>query len=204
MSASLIFHSPLSLAIVGARNCKDSFTEEMSEGIVLAEGDFLSAPNADLLGRLLRMGHESVLEHVNYTYKLVCSRACLQQLVRTRIASYSVQSTRFTLHKLKVDNVDKYLYKLGNPVIDAMNVNTLKDVINFKGKNDVLKYSVPDALLTKVIMTLNLRSLRHLIETRTGRDVMEEYRVLVQDMIKALPPTHRVLVEDCIRNDESS
>lgn len=45
--------------------------------------------------------HESTLEHSVLTYYLSgFSRGVLQELVRTRIASYSVQSTRYTLSNL--------------------------------------------------------------------------------------------------------
>lgn len=42
--------------------------------------------------------HSSVLEHITFNFKIEgISRLCLQELARHRMASYTVQSTRFTL-----------------------------------------------------------------------------------------------------------
>ena len=44
--------------------------------------------------------HSSVLEHINFNFKIEgISRLCLQELVRHRLASYTVESTRYTLPK---------------------------------------------------------------------------------------------------------
>ena len=42
--------------------------------------------------------HSSVLEHITFNFKIEgISRLCLQELVRHRLASYTVESTRYTL-----------------------------------------------------------------------------------------------------------
>jgi thymidylate synthase ThyX len=102
---------------------------------------------------------------------------------------------------MSIDDVDSSLYKTGDKTIDTVNSITLKTVLGMHGKNDILKYSVPEAMLTRAILTLNLRSFRHVVQTRTGRDVLEEYRKLVLDMVAALPVSHRVFVEDCIQHE---
>ena len=48
------------------------------------------------LGRILRMGHLSVLEHASFTFGVDgISRVTSHQLVRHRLASYSQQSQRY-------------------------------------------------------------------------------------------------------------
>lgn len=48
------------------------------------------------IDRLVKLGHESPLEHVTFTFGIEgISRACSHQLVRHRIASYSQQSQRY-------------------------------------------------------------------------------------------------------------
>ena len=45
---------------------------------------------------LMNLGHESPLEHINFTFAIEdVSRSLLAQLTRHRIASYSVQSQRY-------------------------------------------------------------------------------------------------------------
>ncbi len=45
--------------------------------------------------RIIKSGHESVIEHASMTVKFVCDRACSHQLVRHRLNSFSQESQRF-------------------------------------------------------------------------------------------------------------
>ena len=47
------------------------------------------------LTRILRSGHESVIEHEKASVKVICDRGVSHELVRHRIASYSQESTRY-------------------------------------------------------------------------------------------------------------
>ena len=54
--------------------------------------------------KLMKMGHESVLEHVSFTFGIEgVSRVLLAQLTRHRIASFSVQSQRYVSYENGVD-----------------------------------------------------------------------------------------------------
>lgn len=44
---------------------------------------------------IIKLGHESVLEHCSITLKFICDRAVANELVRHRIASYSQESSRY-------------------------------------------------------------------------------------------------------------
>ena len=49
-----------------------------------------------LMRQIVSSGHTSTLEHIVFTFSIEgISRACLAQLTRHRIASYSVQSQRY-------------------------------------------------------------------------------------------------------------
>lgn len=43
----------------------------------------------------IKKGHESILEHVSITVRVICNRGVSHEWVRHRIASYSQESTRF-------------------------------------------------------------------------------------------------------------
>jgi thymidylate synthase (FAD) len=45
--------------------------------------------------RLIKSGHDSVLEHASVTVKITTDRAALAQLTRHRLASFSVESQRY-------------------------------------------------------------------------------------------------------------
>ena len=106
-------------AEIGARSCYDSFDKSESEciaeiGRILNENDYdedelfdllddaKNLDDSDLLQKLSFVAfHHSVLEHNVMSFIIKgTSRGALQELVRHRIASYSVRSTRYTLDEL--------------------------------------------------------------------------------------------------------
>ena len=59
-----------------------------------------SQDQSEFISRLMDMGHESVLEHVSFTFGVEgVSRVLLAQLTRHRIASFSVQSQRYVSYE---------------------------------------------------------------------------------------------------------
>ena len=62
---------------------------------------------AKFLKHVIKVGHESVLEHITITYEINnISRACLQELARHRHISLSVESTRHTLKRILDENIE--------------------------------------------------------------------------------------------------
>ena len=47
------------------------------------------------VNNLIKRGHESVIEHITISVKIVCDRGISHEIVRHRIASYSQESTRY-------------------------------------------------------------------------------------------------------------
>ena len=55
---------------------------------------------SEFIEKLMNMGHESVLEHVTFSFGVEgVSRVLLAQLTRHRIASFSVQSQRYVSYE---------------------------------------------------------------------------------------------------------
>ena len=76
------------------------------------EADIDSKEERAFLLKIIDKGHESVLEHINLTFRVDgISRALLQELARHRHISLSVRSTRFTLLKSLSDGQEVPLKK---------------------------------------------------------------------------------------------
>jgi thymidylate synthase (FAD) len=170
MQVNLLNNPDEQLAIIAARTCYDSFEN--------------STPERDkkLLERIIESGHESVIEHVVYTFKIEgISRACLQQLVRHRIASYSVESTRYTLKKLLKKPLKDLYVKTNNSFIDQFieeKLNYIRSLENIP--NDTLKYLLPEAYKTSLVFTINARSLRNFLKLRLSKEAHWEIRDLAE------------------------
>jgi len=163
--------------------------------------------------------HASTLEHLYYTFDIDgISRACLQELVRHRIASYSVKSSRYTLKELKVgkdihitqhstyDDCDieyckKFLKFTGDKDVDLASMKSLYElqVLLRKGKsNDKAKFAMPEAYKTSLVITFNARSIQNFLTLRTAPAALWEIRELALAIYKALPEHHKYLFEDSV------
>ena len=157
--------------------------------------------------------HKSTLEHLVYTFDVDgISRACLQELARHRIASYSVKSSRYTLKELKeealfsseypnLDRAGKYLVWTGNFEVDYSSIQGLDRLIALLRTgiaNDLSKYCLPEAYKTSLVMTINARSLQNFIELRSSKSALWEIQNLAKAMFDAIPEEHKYLFEDFV------
>ena len=162
------------------------------------------------LERAIKAGHESVLEHITLTFSVKgLSRACLQELARHRHISLSVESTRHTLRK-NVNNPEWW-----HRAIEGMSENSFRAYIAVKkkfltgllanipdAKDDELKYFLPEMWPTNLILTSNIRELRHILTLRTNPAALNEFRVLAYSLYEAVPEEYRYLLEDCVYKEE--
>lgn len=172
----------------------------------------------NFIKRLIERGHESVLEHAVYTFEIRnLGREVLQELVRHRMASYSVESTRWALAKIDINtsfiNITEIL---GMDYIDDLQkgalfqvqtkaselLRAIKDAIGYGVPNDLLKPFLPEGITTNLIMTINLRSLRNFLKLRTAKEAYKPIRELAMAIYCTLPQHHRLLVQDCISNEK--
>ena len=90
---TLLHHTPLHICSNAIRTCWQSFDK----------GDCGGEKDIELIDRVgNKFKHASTLEHLTYNFYIKgISRACLQELARHRMASFSVKSSRYTLKELK-------------------------------------------------------------------------------------------------------
>ena len=92
MKVNILCHTPNPEKTIAAaaRLCySNSGADELFDGMTEEKA-------SDYVAMLERLGHESPLEHVTFTFTIEgVSRAFLAQITRHRIASFSVQSQRY-------------------------------------------------------------------------------------------------------------
>jgi len=139
------------------------------------------------------------------------SRACLQQLARHRIASLSVESTRYVLKRIlknieTPEDTDKYFVFSPNLPLELQRNEAYERVAVLKQlaknhKNDDLKYFLPENFKTRLVWTINARSLRNFLSLRLSKKAHPEIRELARKVVKALPKEHLILYEDVMREE---
>ena len=166
----------MSIIIEATRTCYDS----------MSKSDNLGDKDLALLKKIIDSKHESVLEHMVFTFKITdISRACLQELARHRIASYSVKSTRYTLKELRdtPDNeLEKFLIDDIESIVKSSAIDSLKKIkmmLNMSNPDmDKIKYALPECYKTELVWTINLRSLRNFLKLRLSLKAHQEIRKL--------------------------
>ena len=158
-------------------------------------------PEAVLRG-IIRLGHESILEHINLTYSIKgISRALLQEVARHRHISLSVESTRHTLRKFIAT---KRLIDVTE--CDEDRLNFVLSFADFARKhpdmpNDELKYYLPEFWPTNLVLTSNVRELRHILNLRTAPAALREFMDLARAMYKVVPDQFKYLLADCVHEE---
>lgn len=208
MTIELLSNTPLWVCAKAIRKCWAS--EDKSDTDLETLGRIVCGKADKAL--IARVGnkfkHSSTLEHLVYTFDIDgISRACLQELARHRIASYSVKSTRYTLKELKTATTEEQLLSFlvpVNPVIDEGNIGRLgaiRNVLQDGVSNDEVKYMLPEAYKTSLVMTINARSLQNFLSLRTSKSALWEIRELAKELYNTLPEDHKYLFEHCLSEE---
>lgn len=185
MKVKLISYTPEPerMVAMSARLCySPAGAEELAEK--------MSATQVEkLVGKIVEMEHLSTLEHVCFTFAIEgVSRVLTHQLVRHRIASYSQQSQRY---------VSEHDFESIIPPAIAANdaakarfeqlMDTIQDVYNELvdlgiHKEDA-RYCLANAAETKIVVTMNARTLLHFFQLRCCARAQWEIRKLAENML---------------------
>lgn len=149
-----------------------------------------------LIQKVVAAGHLSTIEHISFTFAIEgISRACSHQLVRHRIASFSQQSQRYVaLDKKRVRFVVPPLVKKNKTMyqgfVQALEkaYDTYEQLLNLGMKPEDARFLLPQAIETKLVMTMNARSLLNFFQERLCRRAQWEIHLLAQKMLKLVQP----------------
>ena len=210
MKVTLITHTPIPEKIVAssAKLCYSAATiDTLMDGLTEEK----SAAFVDMLSEI---GHESPIEHASFTFGVEgVSRSLLAQLTRHRMASYSVQSQRYVREKMfdyvlppEIEAIpeaaeeyrrameedqahydrltailkDKHLKEMLNNGMDEKEANRAAE----KKAIEDARFVLPNACATKLIMTMNARSLMNFFHHRCCNRAQWEIRELAEEMYK--------------------
>ena len=149
-------------------------------------------PSPKRVRRCAKAGHMSVFEHATATLQIEgISRACLAQLTRHRIASYSVTSQRYC----EVGGGDWCVIPPGIVGTDAESryraqasdaMWSYRAAIDEGAKPEDARYLLPEATKTSLVMTINARSLQNFLTLRLDSHAQWEIRKLALEIEREL------------------
>lgn len=166
--------------------------------------------------KIMAMGHESVMEHVSFTFLAEgVSRVLLAQLTRHRIASFSVQSQRYVSYAGGFGYiVPPAVTRLGQEAVAEYEDQMAQMQAWYEAwqkrlgdagesSNEDARFVLPNACETRILFTMNARELRHFFSLRMCNRAQWEIRRMAQSMFeqccKAAPAMFRDAGPGCLR-----
>lgn len=181
---------------------------------------------------LSEIGHESPIEHVSFTFGVEgISRACSHQLVRHRIASYSQKSQRYVSEDSfeyvippEVEGIpeakEEFIRQMQEIEIGYKRLAELltnKHAENFKSQGldekqalqkakkkafEDARFLLPNACETKIIVTMNARSLnnffRHRCCNRAQWEIKQVTDKMLAEVLKVAPNLFKNAGPSCV------
>ncbi len=210
MNVTLLAHTPdpEKIAASAAKLCySSSGIDSIMEGLT-------EEKTADFIDMLVSVGHESVMEHVSFTFGIEgISRACSHQLVRHRIASYSQKSQRYVnengfdyiippeIEKIPeakaeferaIENITESYEKIADLLTESHKKEFEEQGVDERSAaskarklaNEDARFILPNACETKIVVTMNVRSLFNFFRHRCCNRAQWEIRAVANEMLK--------------------
>ena len=148
---------------------------------------------------LIKSGHEAMIEHFNLTIKFICDRGVTHEIVRHRVASYAQESTRYCNYsqdkfgnEITViepyffanndDDSNYYYWKESCEWAEEYYFKLLKNGATPQEARSVL----PNSLKTEIVVTMNMRELRHFLRLRTAKVAHPQIREIAIPLLNEL------------------
>ena len=159
--------------------------------------------------------HFSPIEHASFTFHISnISRACMAQLTRHRIASFSVRSQRYINEQnfsyvLPNFNKLKHKYEIKQKYTCLMNSlnDVYKELKTFKVRNEDARSILPNSTTTQLIMTMNARTLHNFFSLRLCKRAQKEIRtvanLMLDEVAKVAPNIFVNVGPDCLNCTET-
>jgi thymidylate synthase (FAD) len=147
---------------------------------------------------IIKKGHESVIEHMSATVRLICDRGVTHELVRHRLSSFSQESTRYANYsKVKFGNeitvIRPFFWDYGSGPYNEWRQH-MKEcekvylwMLETGSTAQEARSVLPNSLKTDIVVTANMREWRHIFKLRCGKAAHPQMR---QSMLPVLNEFH--------------
>lgn len=164
---------------------------------------------AAFVRRIIKSGHEAVLEHCNISLKFVCDRGVSHEIVRHRVASYCQESTRYCNYSKgefggEITVIEPLYLTPGTVAYKtwedacAASENAYFELLEWGCSPQEARAVLPNSLKTEVVMTANLREWRHFFRLRCSPAAHPQMREVATQALALLQSLVPVVFDDII------
>lgn len=162
----------------------------------------------ELIGNLIKNGHEAMLEHESLSVKFICDRAISHELVRHRMASFAQESQRYCNYsKDKFDNNVTFIQPWWMDEEDDIGYSVWKksclqaerayfDLLDFGYSPQQARGVLPNCTKTEIVVTANYREWMHILKLRTAKDAHPDMRHMMQVLLAELKAKIPIIFDD--------
>lgn len=161
----------------------------------------------EFIKRIVRSGHESVIEHSSVTVRFVCDRGVSHELVRHRLAAFSQESTRYANYAKdkfgrEITVIKPFFWVEGSREYAlwerAMQEaeRAYMELLELGARPQEARSVLPNSLKTEVVMTANLREWRHVLRLRCSKPAHPQIREIMLDLLQELVRRLPAIFED--------
>ncbi|NIO43993.1 MAG: FAD-dependent thymidylate synthase [Candidatus Aenigmarchaeota archaeon] len=196
MKVKLLRYTPnpeITCALAAQTSYSTKYYDERKEKMTLEKA-------RKTLRKVIGYGHVSVIEHASFTFALEdVSRVLEIQLVRHRLASYTIKSGRYNKAHCdivippKIAKNEKALKKLNEFV--EQNTKIIQDLLDMGIPFEDVRMLSPQGIKTNIIVTMNARELLHFFNLRCCARAQWELRVVADEMLKQVKRVAPVIFE---------
>ena len=181
--------------------------EDVARICYKSETNSNNASLGKLTAKLVKSGHEAMLEHDSMSAKFICDRAISHQLVRHRLCSFAQESQRYCNYALDrfdqgVVFVRPYKFKLNTWQYDrwyeAMSYaeKAYMDLLSSGETPEWARSVLPNSTKTELLITANWREWRHIFRLRAAANAHPQMVQLMAQLLKYLKQMIPPLFDD--------
>lgn len=168
------------------------------------------ASTEELIKKIIRKGHHSVLEHAFATFRVKGgSRVFTHELVRHRLLSPSQESQRYVQYgKTKAyeyvipPSIQDSAFKKQFEQLSAEAANLYAEMVAAGLPKEDARYILPNATVSEIVISANFREWRHICEVRCQERAHWEIRLICLGILKILKREAPIVFWDFVIDDE--
>lgn len=163
---------------------------------------------AGFVDGIITRRHESVLEHITITVRVITDRGVSHEIVRHRIGSYTQESTRYC-------NYNKSGGVCLSPMLDGLTEEQkqrrkiLYEHMEYVYSQEIMegvkpqqaRDNLPTCTKTEIVITYNLREWRHFFKLRTAKGAHPRMREIACKMLAEFQERVPVVFDDIVVMD---
>lgn len=161
----------------------------------------------ELIGKLIKRGHEAMLEHGSFSVIFTVDRALSHELVRHRMASFAQESQRYCNYSKdqfgnQVTFVKPFWLRKGDAGFDDWKLacqkaeSTYFDLLDDGYSPQMARSVLPNCTATHLVITANYREWRHIFKLRCAESAHPDMRHLMIQLCNEMKARLPVIFDD--------